>query len=102
MAENPLPAYAEVDPETLELVQKIDETTFTDGALSAKVKLLIAMALDASHGVPGGVRGLAMRAKAEGATKAEIAEALRVAFAIYGSGCIYIASTAFKDLDLGE
>jgi alkylhydroperoxidase/carboxymuconolactone decarboxylase family protein YurZ len=55
LTENSLPAYAEVDPETLELVQKIDETTFTNGALSAKVKLLIAMALDASHRIPAGV-----------------------------------------------
>ena len=60
-------------------VDDTDALVYADGALPRKVKLLMAMAFDAADGAPGG-SGLAEQAMKAGATKPEIAEALRVAF----------------------
>ena len=67
---------------------------------ATKNKLLIAMAFDASHGAVGGVRSLATQALKAGATKAEIAEALRVAYLLTGIGSVYIGSQGLKDVFL--
>jgi alkylhydroperoxidase/carboxymuconolactone decarboxylase family protein YurZ len=99
---NPLASYEAIDGEALALVRQLGDCAFCEGALPKKIKLLMAMILDASHGAVGGVRSLAMQAQAEGATKQEIAEALRVALAVNGSSCIYVAAAALRDLDLGE
>jgi len=60
-----------------------------DGHCPGSFKLLIALALDASEGAIEGVRGLAEQALQAGATKEEIAEAVRVAQYICGVGCAY-------------
>jgi alkylhydroperoxidase/carboxymuconolactone decarboxylase family protein YurZ len=98
MPENPLSTALDIDPKVVQHMQSTDEWVFSDGALSRKVKLLLAMAFDAAHGAVGGVRGLAQRAMKEGATKEEIAEALRVAYVMSGVGAIYIGSQGLKDL----
>ena len=72
--------------------------TMADGALPKKIKLLIAMVLDAVQGAPDGVQSLAREAIKAGATKEEIAEALRVAQYICGVGCIYTAGRALRDV----
>jgi alkylhydroperoxidase/carboxymuconolactone decarboxylase family protein YurZ len=56
MAEHPLKIFEKIDPELFKLVQNTDEFALANGALSKKFKLLIAMALDASHGAAHGVR----------------------------------------------
>ena len=94
MPENPLSTALAIDPKLVENMRSTDAWTFADGALPAKVKLLMAMAFDAEHGAIGGVRGLAQRAIAAGATKEEIAEALRVAHVMCGVGPVYIGSQA--------
>ena len=63
-----------------------------------RLKLLIAMALDASHGAVQGVKALAQEARQAGATKEEITEALRVAQYVSGVGSIYTASPALREL----
>jgi len=98
MSEHPLKVFEKFDPELLNVVQKSDAFTFTDGALPKKFKLLIAMALDASIGSVEGVKSLAGQAMAAGATKEEIAEALRVAHHIRGVSTVYVAARALKDL----
>ena len=98
MAEHPLKIFEEIDPELLKLIQNTNALALGDGALPKKFKLLIAMALDASHGAVEGVRSLAAQAMKAGATKGEIAEAIRVAQYISGVGCVYTAARAFKDL----
>ncbi|MGO9411945.1 MAG: carboxymuconolactone decarboxylase family protein [Spirochaetia bacterium] len=98
MPENPLSAAMKIDPHLVEHMRTTDDWVFADGALSKKVKLLIAMAFDAAHGATGGVRGLAERAMKEGATKEEIAEVLRVAYVMNGVGPVYIGSQGLKDL----
>jgi alkylhydroperoxidase/carboxymuconolactone decarboxylase family protein YurZ len=98
MAEHPLKIFEKIDPDLLKLVQNTNALALTDGALPRKVKLLMAMALDASVGAVEGVRSLAEQAMKAGATKEEIAETLRVAQYICGVGCVYTAARAFRDL----
>ncbi len=98
MADNPLQIFEKVDPELLKLVQNTNTLAISDGALPRKFKLLMAMALDASQGTVEGVRALAEQAMKAGATKEEIAEAIRVAQYICGVGSVYTAARAFKGL----
>jgi alkylhydroperoxidase/carboxymuconolactone decarboxylase family protein YurZ len=98
MAEHPLKIFEKLDPEFLNLVENTRELALADGALPKRIKLLIAMALDASHGTVEGVKSLAQAATHAGATKEEITEALRVAQYISGVGSVYTAAHALKEL----
>jgi alkylhydroperoxidase/carboxymuconolactone decarboxylase family protein YurZ len=98
MAEHPLKVFEKIDPELFKLVQNTDEFALANGALSKKIKLLIAMALDASHGAAHGVRALAQQAMKAGATREEITETLRVAQYVSGAGSIYTAAEGLRDL----
>ena len=98
MPEDPLKIFEELDPELLKLVEDTTKFALADGALPKRFKLLIAMALDASHGAVQGVKALAQLAMEAGATKEEIAEALRVAQYISGVGSVYTAAHALKEL----
>jgi AhpD family alkylhydroperoxidase len=98
MPEHPLKIYEDLDPKLLELVNNARDLALADGALPRKTKLLIAMVLDAVHGASDGVQALAREAIRAGATKEEIAEALRVAQYICGVGCVYTAARALKEV----
>jgi AhpD family alkylhydroperoxidase len=98
MAEHPLKVYEELDPKLLDLVNNTRDLALADGALPRKVKLLIAMVLDAVNGASEGVQALAREAIKAGATKEEISEALRVAQYICGVGCVYTAARALKEV----
>ncbi len=98
MAEHPLKVFETIDPELLKVVESTREFALTDGALPRKFKLLIAMALDAAHGAVNGVNSLAQQAMKAGATKEEVAEALRVTQFISGTGSVYTAGRALKEL----
>lgn len=98
MSENPLKVFEKLDPELLKLVDNTKTLALNDGALPRKVKVLMAMALDASQGTVEGVKSLAQQALNAGATKEEIMETVRVAQYICGVGCVYTAAHAFKDL----
>ena len=98
MAESPLKIFEKLDPELLKLVGNTKTLALNDGALPRKIKLLIAMALDASEGAVEGVKSLTEQALKAGATKEEIMEAIRVADYICGVGCVYTAARAFKDM----
>ncbi len=82
----------------MDCLQASEEFVYADGALPRKMKLLIAMAYDAAHGVTNGVRSLASQVMKAGATKEEIAEALRVAYLLGGIGSVYIGSQGLKDV----
>ena len=97
MAESPLKVFEKMDPELLKLVEQNRALALDDGALPRKIKLLIAMALDASQGAENGVKSLARQALNAGATEKEIMEALRVAQFICGVGSVYTAAHAFED-----
>jgi alkylhydroperoxidase/carboxymuconolactone decarboxylase family protein YurZ len=98
MPEHPLKILEDLDPELLKLVNQTSELALADGALPKKVKILIAMALDAAHGAVGGVAALAQQAMQAGATKEEVAEALRVAHYVSGVGSVYTAAHALKGI----
>jgi len=98
MAENPLKIIEKMDLELFKNVETTETLALADGVLPRKVKLLMAMALDASHGTAEGVKSLTLQAMKAGATKEEIMETLRVAQYISGVGCVYTAAHAFKDL----
>ncbi len=86
----------EKDAEMAKMHDQLDSMAFKDARLSKKVKLLMAMAIDASHGKEGGVRVYASRAKEAGATDDEIFEAVRVATLICGTAG---QTTALRGLD---
>lgn len=67
MPEDPLKAFEELDPELLKLVKQTSGLALADGALPRKVKLLMAMALDAAQGAVRGVAALAQMAMDAGA-----------------------------------
>ena len=98
MADHPLKIVEKLDLELFKNVETTHTLALADGALPRKVKLLMAMALDASHGTVEGVKSLTQQALNAGATKEEIMEALRVAQYICGVGCVYTASHAFKEI----
>jgi alkylhydroperoxidase/carboxymuconolactone decarboxylase family protein YurZ len=98
MAEHPLTILEKVDPGLLKLVKETNNFALNDGALPKKIKLLIAIALDAAHGSASGVKSLTLQAMQAGATKEEVMEAVRVAHYIGGAGCVYTAAQAFKEI----
>jgi len=73
-----LKVLKEKDPEYAGNILENYERRFTDGALSAKTKTLITLALDAYHGDAEGVKALTKRAKDMGATEDEILEVVEV------------------------
>jgi AhpD family alkylhydroperoxidase len=98
MNKHPLETIRKLDPGFFDSVIQSSERAFADGALSAKTKYLIAMALDAAHGAAGGVASLARQAVEHGATKEEIVEAIRVANYVSGVGSVYIASFGLAEV----
>lgn len=95
--EHPLDTMQRLDPKLIDHIKLAEELVYADGALPKKFKLLMAMAFDAAHGAANGVRALAGQARAAGATDAEIAEAVRVAYHLAGVGSIYVASQGLKE-----
>jgi alkylhydroperoxidase/carboxymuconolactone decarboxylase family protein YurZ len=98
MPEHPLKILETADPQLLKLVFDTQNLALADGALPRKIKLLIAMALDAAHGAADGVKSLADQALKAGATQAEIMEAVRVTQYVSGTGSVYTAARALKEL----
>lgn len=74
----------ENDPEMYNLVIKMEDHIWDDGAISRKTKKLIAIAIAAALRDQHAVRAQLMGAANLGLTKAEIEEALRVTFLLSG------------------
>jgi len=98
MDKHPLSSIQKLDPEFFRRISECRDYVFTEGALPAKLKFLIAMALDAVHGATGGVTSLARQALQHGASKEEIMEALHVAAYIGGVGSAYTASLGLDEV----
>ena len=96
MSSNPLDVIREADGALYEQMANVRDLAFQEGALSQKHKLLIALAIDVAKHSEGGVRSLAQQALAAGATQAEIAETLRIAYHICGVGSIYAAARGLQ------
>jgi len=97
MPEHPLKIYEELDSKLLDLVNETRGLALADGALPRKLKLLMAIVLDAVHRASDGVESLARFGYKRGATKEEIAEALRVA----SMSVALAASTPSQDTQRG-
>ena len=98
MAREPLETIKKYDPKLYERVFDAASFVYEEGALPARIKLLIAMALDAAHGAAAGVASLAQSAMQHGATREEIMETLRVAGYISGVGSVYTASAGLAGI----
>ena len=88
-------------PELAALVAEARGTIASDGALPAKVKTLMMMICDALLNHESGVTNLANRARALGASEAEIKEALGVAYLMGGLPAIVAGSNAFRNIQRG-
>lgn len=98
VSEHPLKVYERLDAELLKKVGEDHDFAMAGNALPMKFKLLLIMALDASHGAAQGVRANAAAALKAGATKEEIAEAIRVTQYVCGVGSTYAAAHAFENM----
>ena len=98
MSGNPLDIYKEIDPKVIDCWKSLEALTFSEGALSPKFKLLIAMSIDVEHGAMQGAIALGKRAMKLGATKEEIVEALRVAYQIGGNRAIFTSALVLQTL----
>lgn len=100
MSEEEIPTFLSIlkenDPEYAENLLKNYKKNFSDGALSAKTKTLIAMALDAGNGSTEGVQALAEQARRLGATEDEILEVVEV---VEGTSGFQRLATATKALE---
>ena len=83
-------------PQLYEDVSAVRDHVLTDGALSLKVKVLMTMLCDALLAHDEGVRNIANRARAVGATEEEIAETVAVAFVMGGTPALVTGANAFQ------
>lgn len=94
-----LSSLEEKDADYAKHIKALVQRNHKDGSLPAKIKLLIAMALDAAHGDREGVKQLSKRAYEAGATEKEMLEVAEVVGTTCGIQGLYIA---LKGLDVFE
>ncbi len=98
MNKEPLDYLKEKDMEFFNTISSARKLAYSEGALSEKTKLLIALAIDASNDAVNGVKSLAKQAMNAGATKQEIFETLRIVYFICGVGSVYAAVQALNEI----
>ena len=84
------------DPELLAQMKSLQDFAGKDGALPLKIKTLMSMLGDAILGHAEGVKAIAERARAQGATEQEIAETIRMAFLCAGMPGLVTGTFAFR------
>ena len=84
------------DPDLLRQMTALQDFAGKDGALSAKIKTLMSMLADAILGHSEGVKAIAERARAQGASEREIAETVRMAFLCTGMPGLVTGTYAFR------
>jgi alkylhydroperoxidase/carboxymuconolactone decarboxylase family protein YurZ len=84
------------DPEFVDSYMAQRERIMRDGAIPAKYKQLMTMIVDALQSHPDGVANIANRARAAGASEAEIQEAVEVAYLFGGTPALVTAMNAFR------
>ena len=84
------------DPEFVQSYMAQRERILRDGAIPARYKHLMTMIVDAIQSHPDGVANIANRARAAGASEAEIQEAVEVAYLFGGTPALVTAMNAFK------
>lgn len=83
------------DSELYRLAAESAATAMDAGVLDHKTKCLIVLALDTLKGAEQGVRTVAGQARDAGASQAEIAEAIRLAYFVSGMDIVKTALNAF-------
>jgi alkylhydroperoxidase/carboxymuconolactone decarboxylase family protein YurZ len=83
-------------PQLYQDVSAVRDHVLTDGALPLKVKVLMTMLCDALLAHEEGVKNIADRARAVGATEEEIAETVGVAFVMGGTPALVTGANAFR------
>jgi alkylhydroperoxidase/carboxymuconolactone decarboxylase family protein YurZ len=100
MAQPALPPWIQPlrqrDPEFVDSYVAQRERILRDGAIPAKYKLLMTMIVDAIQAHADGVANIANRARAAGASEAEIQEAVQVAYLFGGTPALVTAMNAFR------
>src|SRR5262249_10074569 len=84
------------DPEFVSSYMAQRERILRDGAIPAKYKILMTMIVDALQSHPDGVANIAGRARAAGASDAEIQEAVEGAYLFGGTPALVTAMNAFR------
>ena len=90
-------------PDVYQAFNQLSSAALTDGALSTKIKELMALAIGIVHGCDGCIASHARGAAKAGATTAEAAEAIGVAILMHGGPATiygaraYAAFTEFAD-----
>ena len=84
------------DPQFVESYMAQRDRILGDGAIPAKYKILMTMIVDALTAHPDGCANIANRARAAGATEAEINEAVEVAYLFGGTPALVTAVNAFR------
>jgi alkylhydroperoxidase/carboxymuconolactone decarboxylase family protein YurZ len=86
----------ERDPKFVETYMAQREHVLRDGAIPAKYKHLMTMIVDALQTHPDGVTTIANRARAAGASEAEIQEAVEVVYLFGGTPALVTAMSALR------
>jgi AhpD family alkylhydroperoxidase len=81
-------ALRELAPEPMAAFDALNAAVFKDGALTVKVKELIAVAVAVTTQCPYCIDAHVKKAKAAGATEAELTEATMVAAALRAGGAV--------------
>jgi len=89
-------ALQQRDPEFVDSYMAQRERIMRDGAIPAKYKHLMTMIVDALQSHPDGVANIANRARAAGASEAEVQEAVEVAYLFRGTPALVTAVNAFR------
>ena len=84
-------------PELLKQVSGLQKTVLVEGALSAKTKTLMILLCNAVQGHSEGVAIVAGRARSLGASEAEIAETVAIAFLMGGFPGAVNGAFAFRE-----
>ena len=100
MAQTTLPPWIQTlqqrDPKFVKSYMAQRDRILGDGAIPAKYKILMTMIVDALLSHPDGVATIANRARAAGASEAEIQEAVEVAYLFGGTPALVTAVNAFR------
>src|SRR5262249_34451155 len=100
MAQPTLPPWIQTlqqrAPECVSSYMARRDRILRDGAIPAKYKLLMTMIVDALLSPPDGVANIANRARAAGASEAEVQEAVEVAYLFGGTPALVTAVNALK------
>ena len=89
-------ALQERDPQFVDSYVAQRERIMRDGAIPAKYKHLMTMIVDPNQAHADGVANIANRARAAGASEAEIQEAVEVAYLFGGTPALVTAMNAFR------